>query len=383
MKRVLILTNYFLPGHKGGGPIRSVSAMIDRLNQVIDFTIITADRDLGENRAYSDISVNKWIKKSKYRIIYLSPEYLRFSRLIKLLKSFSDYDIIHLNSFFNYDFSILIVLFKRLHILNKEIVLCPRGEFNDGALAVKSAKKKLFIRFSKYFGFYRNVKWHATTDIEAMSIKRIFGENANISIAEALMDAKPTPDFPITKCKGELKLIFLARISPLKNLDFLLEMLLEFDLKYGDKLILNIYGPPEDKKLLDRCERMIKELNERQGFSVNYNGDLQYEKVQETIMKHHFFVLPTKGENFGQAIADALVAGCPVIISDKTPWKNLAKEEVGWDLELKVDVFKECIKQCLEIENKEYQHMRYKAKQYAVKKAENVELIERYVKLFY
>jgi glycosyltransferase involved in cell wall biosynthesis len=45
-------------------------------------------------------------------------------------------------------------------------------------------------------------------------------------------------------------------------------------------------------------------------------------------------LLPTLGENFGHSIIEALSAGLPVIISNRTPWKNLMVEGVGADLPL-------------------------------------------------
>lgn len=380
-KRVLILSNCFLPGYRGGGPIQSITAMIEWLNQYFYFSIITADRDLGMTEPYADISINEWIGKEKYQVIYLSPKYKRIIYWIKLFRSFQDYDIIHLNSFFNYNFSILIILFKKIRLLNKNIVICPRGEFNGGALALKSIKKTIFIKVAKILGLYSNVRWHATNDVEAESIRTIFGKNVDISIAEALISARPLATISVKKMKGELRLVFLARISAIKNLEFLLKVIQGIDLKLDEKVTLDIYGPPEDKELLTRVELAIDNLNKKIGIRVQYKGDIKYEYVQETIAKYHFFILPTKGENFGQAIADALMAGCPVIISDKTPWRELEKNGIGWDLELNEDNFSKCIAHCLDIEDANYQTMRNNARQYVIKKSEDKDLIQRYVEL--
>ena len=47
-----------------------------------------------------------------------------------------------------------------------------------------------------------------------------------------------------------------------------------------------------------------------------------------------FFFLPTKGENFGHVIFEALTSGCVVLISDRTPWKELHGRNAGWALPL-------------------------------------------------
>ncbi|MCB8933280.1 MAG: glycosyltransferase, partial [Chthonomonadaceae bacterium] len=46
------------------------------------------------------------------------------------------------------------------------------------------------------------------------------------------------------------------------------------------------------------------------------------------------FFMPTHGENFGHAIWEALAAGLPVVISDKTAWRGLEAAGAGWDLPL-------------------------------------------------
>src|SRR4029077_18813526 len=59
-----------------------------------------------------------------------------------------------------------------------------------------------------------------------------------------------------------------------------------------------------------------------------------YEMFRARLSEHHFFFMPTANENFGHAIVEALLAGCPLITSDQTPWRELARRGVGWDLPL-------------------------------------------------
>ena len=49
---------------------------------------------------------------------------------------------------------------------------------------------------------------------------------------------------------------------------------------------------------------------------------------------HDLLILPTQGENHGYVIQEALLSGCPVLISDRTPWRGLAALGVGADLPL-------------------------------------------------
>ena len=42
------------------------------------------------------------------------------------------------------------------------------------------------------------------------------------------------------------------------------------------------------------------------------------------------FVLPTKGENFGMVVAEALAAGTPVVCTSAAPWADLSRFGAGW-----------------------------------------------------
>ena len=44
--------------------------------------------------------------------------------------------------------------------------------------------------------------------------------------------------------------------------------------------------------------------------------------------------MPTKGENYGHVIAEALCAGLPILIANTTPWRDLVSKGIGWDISL-------------------------------------------------
>jgi len=63
--------------------------------------------------------------------------------------------------------------------------------------------------------------------------------------------------------------------------------------------------------------------------TVNYHGDIAPDKIEQALAKSHVFILPSKSENFGHAIYEALTAGRPVITSKATPWNNLQSAKAG------------------------------------------------------
>jgi glycosyltransferase involved in cell wall biosynthesis len=95
------------------------------------------------------------------------------------------------------------------------------------------------------------------------------------------------------------------------------------------------------------------------------------------LFEYHFFILPTLGENFGHVFIEALAAGCPLIISDRTPWLNLEKQRIGWDLPLeKPYKWQEKINHCISLDDVSYREVSKIAREFARQWAENPIILE-------
>ncbi|HEU5415872.1 MAG TPA: glycosyltransferase, partial [Candidatus Angelobacter sp.] len=131
------------------------------------------------------------------------------------------------------------------------------------------------------------------------------------------------------------------------------------------------------------CEAAIARLPAN--VKVRYLGPVPHHEVLEKFSQYHFFLFPTLSENFGHAIAESLSAGCPVIISDATPWRDLARKNVGWDLPLdERDSWLRVLQQCVDLDKEAYRAMSAACESYfrewarspAIRQ-ENVELFRR------
>ena len=113
-----------------------------------------------------------------------------------------------------------------------------------------------------------------------------------------------------------LKLVFISRITPIKNLLFLLSILRNC----SNKIQFDIYGPISDINYWKKCTDLISKMPPN--IKVSYLKEIHADLVSETFSKYHLFALPTLGENFGHVIIESLFAGTPVVLSDKTPWES-------------------------------------------------------------
>jgi len=317
VKNILTITDYFLPGYLGGGPIRTLANMRTQLAGQVTLAIFTRDRDLGAQVPYPGIRPNQWTQTPAGPVFYASPECFGPRGLRAALAS-QQFDIIYLNSFFSPRSSILLYLDLRRRGVGLPLILAPRGEFSLGALAVKWPKKRAFLGLARLLGLYRDVSWHASTPFEADDILRQFPyAEGRIHVAADAIIAQPPGMIrgAAPKTPGHLRLAFISRISPKKNLDGLLAILRHVRASVD----LDVFGPIEDAEYWAACQRRIAALADN--IRVRTHGAIAPDEVSPIFARHDLFAFPTHGENFGHVIFEALRAGTPVLLSDQTPWQ--------------------------------------------------------------
>lgn len=325
---VLIFCGTYLPGYKAGGPIRSIVNLVDRLADFYEFRIITLDRDYGETSPYIGIQTEQWLPVGKANVMYLDRSQVSVFSLRAIIQSFSP-DLIYLNSFFDPLFTQRVLWCLKLRLIQHvPIILAPRGEFSRGALNLKKNKKQLYIYASSFLGLYRNLLWQASTAPEQEDILRDlnFVRRRDIRIAINLAPSNDDCILPLHNRQNgaPLRICFLSRITPMKNLDFALWVLAEVK----TEVQFTIYGPVDDSRYWMKCQSIISTLPSN--IRVNYKGELPHAEVRKTLTLHDLFFLPTRGENYGHVIHEALGAGLPVLLSDQTPWNHVVALGIGW-----------------------------------------------------
>lgn len=367
MSKVLIYSGYYLPGYKGGGAIKTIANLVATTSDGIDYYLITKDRDLDDKSPYNGVNSNNWSPHGNAQVFYCSPTLLGLAKgWLQVLRG--RYDIVYLNSFFSPYFSFIPLLLAKLR--GHRVVLGPRGEFSSGALALKAKKKERFIRFFKFLRLHKGVVFQASTEFEKIDIHRVLEDDVDVFVAEdiGLFEA---PGAMACKATNKLKLVFISRVSPMKNLLYALESLKDVKASVS----YDIYGPLEDADYWQQCLNVISELPKN--VEVSHMGELTPDEVAPTLSQYDMFFLPTQGENYGHVIAEALCAGLPVLISDKTPWRDLDAQGIGRDLPLDdKGAFVQAIEHAHAMSVDDYADFRERVLAWAKKKFENPEAIE-------
>jgi glycosyltransferase involved in cell wall biosynthesis len=255
-------------------------------------------------------------------------------------------------------------LLQWLGVKNKvPVIVAPRGEFFAGARSIKKIKKNLFIKLSRFFNLYHNVIWQASSEMESFEINKIFSfkaENSRVMIARNVSGAGISNSLSIsssTKFAGTARIVFISRISPIKNLDMAIQILSQA----SGKIVFDIYGPQVDIAYWNKCLEYIAQLPPN--ITARYCGELSHNAVSNTFSEYDAFLFPTGGENFGHVIVEALSSGCPVIISDRTSWNHIASQNVGYVVPLDdITGFITAINNIINMDNQVHQSMRLSAK---------------------
>ncbi len=377
-KKILILVDWYEPGYKGGGPVQSCRNFVTAMHDNFDLYILTADRDLGDQQPYPGIEANTWIKKNGVQVYYADEKKLSLGRLSAVI-NFVEPEFIYLNSMYSYHFTLLPLWLKMNKRIKPKIVIAPRGMLQHGAMQFKSFKKKIFLGLLNLTGVPKQLIFHATDEQEKKDILSYLPKAADISVIPNFPKMKLPGWKPVEKQPGNLRCVFISRLAPKKNILFLLNILQ--GLPSTIRMHLTIRGEVEDQLYWKKCTGAIEKLPAH--ISVNYEGPVLNDEVADVLNTYHLFVLPTKGENFGHAIFEALSSGKPVLISDQTPWRNLAAQKVGWDIALdKPQLFLHAIEQAACFNQQVYDEWSHHAWGLAKNYVEQLNIKEDYIKLF-
>lgn len=325
---VLLFIDWYRPGFKAGGPVQSCANLVTQLQgNEISFQIVTRITDYCETEPYKGITANVWTNREDgSQVFYISEEQLNRETLSTLIAT-TDFDVAYINGIYSRWFSIEpLRLCKKLKPETR-IVVATRGMLAPSAMAIKALKKKLFLRMAKLTRLYKNIVFHSTGAHETEHIKAILGnvvvkEAANLSARNSVSSTHKE------KSPGSLKLICVARIAPEKNIDFALRILASVK----SNIEFDIYGPVYSEAYSEECRKIAAELPAN--ITVRFHAPVAPDELPGKFAQAHALFLPTRGENFGHVILEALTAGCPVIISDRTPWRDLEAQKAGFDISL-------------------------------------------------
>ena len=249
------------------------------------------------------------------------------------------------------------------------LVRVPHGCLNPAALRYSAWKKALVSPIERHY-MRRAASVLVTTETEKTAVERwVRGaqriEAVGMGIDDLLMpdfpdfpDIPDIPDFPDfpdfpdhpdipdfpdipdlppkRTDEGPRSFLFVGRLHPLKGLDLLLAAL-------PTDAFLRVIAPDVDGAWA-RYERLARRLGvaDRVTFLGVKTGTEKTREMREA----DALVLPTHSENFGFAVAEALVVGTPAITTKGAPWEGLETHGCGWWTDVNVASLRAALADC-------------------------------------
>lgn len=298
-----------------GGPSVCTYQLVKALNQTGTGTDLLS---LSSNAEDDCIGTDPFIKYVEYDArtpLGVSRNFKQF-----LVENISRYDIVHVNMIW------LWTTHDAVHVAKKHgmpVVLSLHGMLYSQALQVSRWKKQLALPLFQRNDLRCADVLHATSMAELKSI-RDFGLSQPVVVLPNGIEIDAMP--PVRQQVNKVRHFgFIGRINRIKNIDTLLGAWAAL----GDKTSmckLSIIG--SDDEVYENELRQF--VNDKHLGNVVFAGFLSGERLTRAIRELDYLVLPSKSENFGMVVIEALANGIPVIASTGTPWEELNLHRCGW-----------------------------------------------------
>jgi glycosyltransferase involved in cell wall biosynthesis len=309
-----------------GGPTQIILEMVKALRECgVDAEIATTD-DNGEQRL--NLSLRQRLEYEQVPVWFLP----RFSPPIKdfifstalagwLWENSKNYDIIHTHYLFSFAPTCAAAIARYQKI---PYIVIPYGMLTPWALGHRRLKKQIYSIIERH-NLNQAVAIHGSTAEEVRDVKKFQVSTPSFVVPYGvhLPTLQPQAKQQIRQNYGISEttpiVLFLSRLHPKKRPDLLIEALNKIAADNHDfHLIIAGSGEPGYENYLSNLvtDFGLQSRTSMVGFVTGEAKDL-------LLQGSDIFVLPSFSENFGIAVAEAMAAGCSVIV---TPDVQIAPE---------------------------------------------------------
>ncbi len=219
-------------------------------------------------------------------------------------------------------------------------VVSPEGMLEPWAMRHRRVRKKIMWLLIQKASLASAHLFHASTEREYDSI-RALGFSAPVAVIPYGIDV-PEPNPPRAYDDGVRRLLYLARVHPIKALDHLIRAWVHVQASHPE-WTLEIVGLDE-AGYQARMADLAASLGAQR---VRFAGEIPDARKSACFTGADLYVLPSHSESWGVSVAEALAHGLPVIVSRHAPWADILKHDCGWWIDNSVDAIAACLRKAL------------------------------------
>jgi glycosyltransferase involved in cell wall biosynthesis len=238
-------------------------------------------------------------------------------------------------------------------------IVAPHGMLEPWSLTRRGGRKRLALKTYQGRILSNAAAIHATSDMEAEHVRQLGYSQSPIFVVPNAVD-EPQQVTPVVPAKsGDRRtLLFLSRIHEKKGLDVLLRAWKEVR---PEAWKLAIVGSGAERYI----SHLMRYCTNNGVQNVEFHSHVNGAEREAAFHEASAFVLPTYSENFGNAVAEALIRGIPVITTTGTPWSVVAEQGFGWYIEPKLNQLKQALIELMAAEPARLLEMGLRGQRYA------------------
>jgi glycosyltransferase involved in cell wall biosynthesis len=309
-----------------GGPSQAAIEMVNALrSRQVDASILTTNDDC--ESLLADLPTGEWTTYSGVPVLAFprwSPpigalkDYTFSSRLNQWLpNNIRNFDLLHVHALFAFPSTVAMMHARRAR---KPYLLRTIGQLSPWSLAQSKLRKQLMLNLVEKRNLEAASLLHFTTPRERDECFLAFDKSFPSLVLPLGVRLPSLLTEGYTKKEG-LRLLFLSRLHPKKQLEVLLKALALLQTA-SPRLLwqLDIAGAGEPAYLAS-LQKLAEQLNltHRCRWLGHVQGDIKTSLLQQA----DWFLLPSAAENFGIAVVEAMAAGTPVIVSPQVAVADL------------------------------------------------------------
>ena len=350
--KILHLSN--TAGRLGGGVAEVVKSLLYYQTKITSKSHLWF---MGSDNLINELSKDSKVIKSRIKAITplcgikntISPFFL-----LKKNKVSKDYQILHQHGLF------LPISVFTLLLNNIKIIINPHGYLEPEKLKVSKLKKKFILWLFERKNLQNCHCLIACSNQEATSLRDwgltqpivILPNGIDDSLLRKTIVVNTKLDF---KAKYNIKndskiLLFLSRVHPFKGLELLLESILAIKEHFRNSDWVFVIAGPDELNHTKKLKSIVNNQNIED--IVKFVGPQYNNDKYLSIDSADCFILPSKGENFGIVVIEALARGIPVISTKNTPWSELIDYSCGWWIDRTKEDFKSVLLKLINTDSK-------------------------------
>lgn len=317
--RVLCISPYYEPAYAYGGPARSIPSLCQAMTREgTDVTVFTTNANGAQTL---NVPTGRPLFVKGVRIVYfrrLIKQYFAAPALARACsREVSEFDIVHVNGIDSFP---SLVTADAAFARSVPFVISPRGTLMPWALGYKRFKKTLYMRIVGHRRINRAGALICTDAYEMEALQALGFKNPMYIIPNGL-NTRYFADLPP---RGELRrslqipekttvILILGRLHPVKRPDLAVEAFGQIADLYP--LAHLIFAGPDEVGLRPGLLDTARQAG--CASRVHFTGLLKPAQVLQALADADLLLMTSESENFGMAVAEAMAAGLPIVVSNK------------------------------------------------------------------